>query len=341
MAKELHSRVAPEVQRAREELRTLRPTDPEHVRARCLAWIRHLAGAPIAAWYTMTEVAGHPAPSHWLEDAAPGWTGVADRALRNMGEFATGWPVGSPHRPRRDWDSHFYEGSVLWPDRRQLEQSLMYRRVWAPLGMRDQIRLLVYRGGRFVGWVGAVRGENDPLFGETERAALQPLVGSIAAALTAADAAQTRGGDWGASADLVVRPDGAIEYANGNLRAWLARRARRDRVAALIRQADRGHAEGRTFVDGAQARWTRPQGAQGGTRYLLHLSWPEPVQLAPEAELTEMQREVAELASSGATLREIGDALGITRHTARSHLRACYRHFGVNARTDLAKRLAR
>ena len=56
--------------------------------------------------------------------------------------------------------------------------------------------------------------------------------------------------------------------------------------------------------------------------------------------LTRRQREVAELAATGATIDEIGRHLGISPHTVRQHLRDAYRLLDVGNRVELARALA-
>ncbi|WP_405687455.1 helix-turn-helix transcriptional regulator [Streptomyces sp. NBC_01387] len=55
--------------------------------------------------------------------------------------------------------------------------------------------------------------------------------------------------------------------------------------------------------------------------------------------LTAAERPVAELAATGATNREIADALCLTVRTVEYHLTNAYRKLGVTGRTDLAERL--
>ncbi|MEM9860917.1 MAG: helix-turn-helix transcriptional regulator [Myxococcota bacterium] len=59
--------------------------------------------------------------------------------------------------------------------------------------------------------------------------------------------------------------------------------------------------------------------------------------LAPaEALLSPRQRRVARLAASGRSLREVGEDLGMSTETARSHLKAVYERLGITERTTLS-----
>jgi len=74
-----------------------------------------------------------------------------------------------------------------------------------------------------------------------------------------------------------------------------------------------------------------------GTRMLVCLrAQPEWME---SAALTARQLEIAELASDGATLREIAGHLGLSCHTVRTHLRNVYRLLGVGNRLELAHSL--
>lgn len=57
------------------------------------------------------------------------------------------------------------------------------------------------------------------------------------------------------------------------------------------------------------------------------------------AALTARQLEIAELASDGATIREVAGHLGLSSHTVRTHLRNIYRVLGVGNRLELAHSL--
>jgi DNA-binding CsgD family transcriptional regulator len=307
-----------------------------------MEWVRHLAGADCAVWYTMAAFEDLPRPArHQILGGDP-WHRALETGLRQMSAQGIRWVSGSPRRPRRSWQQSFLESAALWPRPKQLQRSSFWTRVLEPLRIRDQIRLLVYHQGRFVGWIGALRSHEQPAFGPDERHALQPLVDPVASALTAADAAERAESfaELEGGADLIVKPDGHVEFASPNARGWITESGRRPRIAQTVREIDRGRWTGHAMVDGALVRWSRLAGRQGSVRYLLHLTPAEPVHLAPDAALSAAQREVASLVASGATLRHVGRALGISRDTARTHLRRCYERLGVRDRTELARRLA-
>lgn len=67
---------------------------------------------------------------------------------------------------------------------------------------------------------------------------------------------------------------------------------------------------------------------------------PPPAGLLQIGDLTERQREVLELISTGATNREIAAVLHVGPETVKKHAEAVYRKLGVRNRTQAAQRAA-
>jgi len=59
---------------------------------------------------------------------------------------------------------------------------------------------------------------------------------------------------------------------------------------------------------------------------------------APPTWLSERERQVLELIAGGATNREIGVALHLSRHTVKEHTSSLYRRLGVVNRVQAARR---
>jgi DNA-binding NarL/FixJ family response regulator len=57
-----------------------------------------------------------------------------------------------------------------------------------------------------------------------------------------------------------------------------------------------------------------------------------------QKQLSKRQREVAELAASGLSNKEIASRLGIALETVKNHLTAVYRKLGIRGRKELARR---
>jgi DNA-binding CsgD family transcriptional regulator len=128
---------------------------------------------------------------------------------------------------------------------------------------------------------------------------------------------------------------GCVEWTHG-----AARRLPAEVVAQLregLRHAARSTAvlDDRHIVDA----WMLESANDGteGTRMLVCLrAQPEWMETAA---LTARQLEIAELASDGATIREVAVHLGLSCHTVRTHLRNVYRLLGVGNRLELAHSL--
>ena len=71
-------------------------------------------------------------------------------------------------------------------------------------------------------------------------------------------------------------------------------------------------------------------------RYLVTITRP----VRPHSQLTEAQRQVAELAAGGATVREMAAELERSPHTIKTHLRAIYDRLGIGSRVELTRALS-
>lgn len=125
----------------------------------------------------------------------------------------------------------------------------------------------------------------------------------------------------------ILDRDGAVVLGTPAFHRWatppdLDELARAVRAAArgLAQQSSRGYAIELTTLSG-----------RGGGAYLVTI---RPKRAVP---LSRRQLEVAELAAVGATVREIGEALGISTNTVRQHLKAIYAELGVANRVELAR----
>jgi len=141
--------------------------------------------------------------------------------------------------------------------------------------------------------------------------------------------------------DLLVRPDGSVEYASENGREWLERQG----FSAALRQhvADfDGGGPARPTLAGlraAEARFVRLD-ADRRVRYLVTLVPASPLWLPATGDLTARQTEVAKFAAAGATVDEIAATLGISPNTVKDHLRKIYATLNVADRLELRDVLA-
>jgi DNA-binding CsgD family transcriptional regulator len=146
-----------------------------------------------------------------------------------------------------------------------------------------------------------------------------------------------RGVEWGTEI-YVLRGDGTPELSTSGARrstpAWWDE----------LRRALGSDRHARRWVDGG-ARTVTLQRLVSVTPELEEPRYLASVQTQPPwvnaAALTRRQLEVAEFAAGGATVAEIGRAVGVSAHTVRSHLKVVYRTLGVGNRVELALALAR
>lgn len=186
-----------------------------------------------------------------------------------------------------------------------------------------------------MGWLGFMRHRGEGRFTAAERRRLAPLVRQAQSLLTVAGRLDED--DTPAEpGDLVARPDGTIEHASAQGRHWL--RVPRFRLALTdhVRRLDRSRsaASVSALPPSADARAVRVDG-RGGVRYVINVQRCEPLRMPPIARLTAAEREVAQLASAGATAREIGRMLGKSHETVRRQLRAIYAKLEVTSRAEL------
>ncbi|MBI5495381.1 MAG: helix-turn-helix transcriptional regulator [Deltaproteobacteria bacterium] len=317
-------------------LKTLHGTDARAIRAEVLTAIRTVAGMDFSLFYSLADVDGKTHLSEWQAD---GDDGLVDRIMSPLARAP--WPGESflnLQTPEPRSTRSFVEWSAMGL-RDEIEQSPVFRRIYAPHGLADQLRLLVYCGNQFVGWLGGVRRRGAPRFGREDRRQLDPLVEGAVSALCAADAL-ARGEVTGAPAFVMLLPDGSVESASESARAWLQWPELRVLLEKNARAMDQGaEQEGVLALRQALVRMVRLDGP-GGVRYLARLGHAAAVRRRPEAALPRSQREVAELAAAGMSIREIADAVRLTRNTVRWYLREVYTSLEVSNRVELARALA-
>ena len=204
-------------------------------------------------------------------------------------------------------------------------------------GVADRIRLLVYEGRRFAGWVGALRmstSEARP-FSRADRRRLSGLIEPVTRSVLEADRV-ARATLPAAKGFAVVTVGGEVEYCSAEGAAWLGR----PRFTETLRRRMWLGAEATSFaVELAEARMTPMIGRRSPPLLLLELSRARSVE-ATAVRLSPAQREVANFAASGATIPEIAVALGRAPETVRTHLREAYTRLGVSNRVELARALA-
>ena len=104
----------------------------------------------------------------------------------------------------------------LLPEK-QFAESRLQRSLLEPADMVDAVRLLVYHGGVFVGWIGAFRAAHRPRFGRVDSRRLRALVPLARDALVAAHQVERRPLDDGETY-LLSDASGRIWMSGGGWR---------------------------------------------------------------------------------------------------------------------------
>jgi DNA-binding CsgD family transcriptional regulator len=330
MTRDTHSRSA---RAARLALREVEREEPSVTRKRVLSLVHELSEGDAVSFWSLAESAGPAIPvrceSVGMEQdrAALYW-----RAVRAI-DFTN--PLLDPRRPKRGAPNRFVPG-IATGFAREFTNTPYYDTVWRPLRLKDHLRGYLYHGGRFIGSLTAGRFEGTPAFNLRDGRRVLAALPEIQAALLTAQAMEC--GDT--TADLVVEPDGRIEFASAAAHRWLLLPGFQERVVAVVAALERRSLAEVEDLALASVRWSRLHG-RGGHRYLLHLAPLAPVSLAADAALTPAQRRVAEYLAAGATVAETAREMGLAHETVRVHLRDVYRRLGVASRVELAASLRR
>lgn len=306
-------------------LRTGFADDPEGLRAFCLELLCELSQSSGAAWYRFGMVDGNPLPVQWLVREARHEVALS----RHLAEQIP-WPHGDPRLPDRRWNRRFLRmSSLISMD--AFAPTKLFRRCWGPAGIHDQLRLVVYHRDEFVGWIGAVRAQGEPPFRRADLRRVSPLADALSDALIHAHSIETSGGIEGC--DLLLRPDGSVEHASEEGWRLVASPGGLDDIRAWVSGVDHDERHARV-LHGNRVRWSRLFN-EHGSRYLLHLDPIAPLRMHATYVLSRTQREMAALASAGATVEEIAQMSDLMASTVRAHLRQVYQRLGVNNRAEL------
>lgn len=320
---------------ARRALQTLETTDPATLRREVIGTLERLVGGH-GAMYLGYDVRGGAVfnasvavTTPDLRRACEGFIGA--RALGDV----------SHHLHPRAAEVSRFVGQDYWrraDPRNRLaalpEDSALRRHFYAPLGIGDDVRAVLFDGARYLGRVSVHHERADAL--SPAVATLNHLVPEVLAALKVADRLEHAALD--PAPHFVCTPTGAVACASASGERWLTA-ARAAALAEVVRRADRARlfeAEV-AFVDGARATIVRLHGAS--VAYLATLRASDVPRLGPAHLLTPRQREIAEYALVGATVREIAQTLGLAPDTVSDHLKTIYRRLGVGSRAALVAAL--
>lgn len=301
--------------------------DPVAARRRCVEALHALELADGAASYVLGDSGRGPTvflPTAIGSDAVLG-TSRRSALLENrplVGQLA------DLRRASRQERSRMMRVDELM-GRRTFEQSAFFQAVFAPGGMRDQMRMVIADGNDLVGWLGLLRSRGTSLFQKEDSQRVAPLVPRLARCFLAAHRMSEA-----QPADLLLDADGSIAFASRKAREWLDAPGFRDALAAATREAD--HERSQLAVGTAWVELVRVHG-DGGTRYLARVQGARVLAMHPFSKLTLAQREVVEMAATGVTVPEIAAETGRSPGTVRAHLKRAYATLGVSTRSELVR----
>jgi DNA-binding CsgD family transcriptional regulator len=303
-------------------LRTRSTRDPEELRSYALEAIRELAASTAAAWLRFGLVDGVPLPARWmLRGMAP---------ITDARELARRIPWrGDPRLPDPRWNRRIVVVPAI-----ARGDTVLGRLSRTSLPALHQLRLVVYHRGQFVAWIGALRGPGERPFDRADVRRVTPIAGVLADALIAAEEAE-RARTPAEGIDIVLGACGSVELASDSAGALLALPGFDEELCAWARAAREGGTPP-SLLRGYRVRWTQLSGA-GGNRHLLRLEPIPALRLHPTHVLSDMQREIAELAAAGATGPEIARMKALAPATVRAHLRQIYERLDVACRAELAR----
>lgn len=302
--------------------------------------VLHRAGeADWAGYYRLAWIDGAARFTSWAAlGPTRGGRAVLDTFAEHP-ELLDPSPVAHPERIAERETRSFLEIDSIVP-LEQLRRSRAHELIFDPFGVADQQRLLVFHGSRFVAWVGLGRERGQPLFTRRDRYRMQPLASAVIDTLVLADHRE-RAAVPDAPGDLLARADGRVEYASQQGLAWLVVPGFRTALTRALREVDRARQPlSARFSGPVSMRIVRVEGG-GRVRYAVMVARAAPMLRPTASLLAPRQREIAEMAAAGASVREIAAALGISRDTVKAHLRRIYQRLDVASRLELRCALQR
>ena len=235
------------------------------------------------------------------------------------------------------------------------ETAPRYGRVLQPLGLVDDLRVALVRGGVCWGSLYAYRrgAAFAPADVQLLAALSEDLADAVRLTLLRDAAVDPVGQDEEQSPGLLlVAPDGTVTAATAPGRRWLAALrgpgghlpAAVTALATSLRAADPGPASARLQV--ADGRWAVLHASvlpDGGCAVIAELARPVVVAevLAAAYGFTAREREVVGLLLRGSGNRAIAGQLGISEHTVKEHVTSVFAKAGVQSRAELAATLLR
>lgn len=314
-------------------LRRIEADTPRGVRERVLAVLMEQLGADAAAFVSLVET---DVGLRYCRSAAVGDTAAVRTWSTMEGQEKRDalWDPRGPRGVERERFVGLQRGPVSVS---AALASPAGRAFYAPAGITDHARALLYDGPRFLGWLGLLR-QGPRHFGRPQLARLNAARRDLAAAISAADAMEGLDGDE-LQALSIVPETLQVEMATEGARRWLQQR-RGELLRDVVRAYRAGQAPSGVCVEGAEVRLAEIAG-DAGARYIVTVRGLPAPRVNAGASLPPRLREVAELLARSATSREIAADLGLAPDTVRGYVKEIYRRLDVGSRVELAEALAR
>jgi DNA-binding CsgD family transcriptional regulator len=242
----------------------------------------------------------------------------------------------------------------------QLSRSVRHREVHAPVGIGDELRVVLQDGRGCWGFLNLYRETGDRSFDPEAGRLLAGLVPALATALRRSLHRGAPGADAGAAPPgvLILDDELRLRSQTSAAREWLAALTPPglagagppmptpvSAVAARLLGQEAGVDPGRApraRVRLAGRQWAvlhaaRLEGAEGGIAVTIEQARPaEVLDLLSQAwNLTPRERQLLELVQAGLDTGQIADRLCISPHTVQDHLKAIFEKAGVHSRREL------
>lgn len=311
-----------------ERLSTIHFSDPNLVRQEIVDVLREAIPCNVSLFFKCAQ--DEQGDHHFTAPSINSDPGLASEILPYCRQPAVGTPWLPPDLDLDEVNNFIRTRSYYDDDyiaSFEVEQKLMI-----PLEIYDQMRVVLYDGEQFLGWLGMMRQGQQQKFRDTELEAVRAVFAEIKSALAAAEAMESKSLDDGLFA--VMTSDGDIEHASGSFCTWSD-----DDCADYLRRRVRD-IDGNTsrpaieIYNGASVRLTRLD-ATGSVRYLVTVERSQLMGLRPEYWLTDRQREIAQYVAAGATNKEVADTLGLSHHTVKTHIKNIYNRLAIGSRVEL------
>jgi DNA-binding CsgD family transcriptional regulator len=228
-----------------------------------------------------------------------------------------------------------------------LERSRRFREIFAPVGVTDELRAVLWADGTAWGSATLMRagGWFEPRELDAMRAITRHAGHGIRLALLRAAASRPEVVEEPPGV-VEVGPDGHVEPVTAPAERWLdfagieLITAVNATAAAVRGQPEQGPASSRLVLSDGRMVAIHAATTADESRVAVIIDRARPAQvsamLVDAYGLTRRQRDVLGRILLGRSMTQLAGALGISEHTAQDHRKAIYRRMGVSSRSELA-----